>query len=80
MNKAPAGSLVKIYYDSLVSVNEGDYIQTPTDRTYLIVGVRLQKRGMHRHRKHIQAIVMPAEFQIPKDGIVHPLYWYPRGK
>ena len=77
--KAPSGAIVSIYYDSPVSVEFGHYIRTSTGRTYLVVEVRQQKKGIHRRRKHIKALVMEEGFEIPKNSVVHPLYWYPRG-
>ncbi len=74
--KAPIGALVRIYYDSPRNIEPGHYLQTPTGRTYLILECRLQAKGAHIGRKHLQALVVDH----PGEGTVHPIYWYPRGR
>lgn len=72
-------SEVGLYYDSPQEVGVGDYLQTPTGRTYFARTVRVQSRGEHIGRKHIRAIVIDRR-EIEPDGIVHPIHWYKRGR
>lgn len=76
--KAPVGAEVGLYYDSPRPIGEGDYLQTPTGRTYLILSVRVQARGQHAgRRKHLRAVVIDAS-DIDPAGTIHPLHWYKR--
>ena len=76
------GRVVSLYYDSPRDVAVGDFIRTPSGRTYRVETVRVQQRGIHTGRKHIGALVLdPAntEEQPSEDDVVHPLHWYSRG-
>lgn len=74
--KAPAGSVVRISYDTNDEVCAGDAIMTATGRTYVVEQARRQSRGKHRGRWHVRCLVAD---QPPPDGArVHVLYWYPR--
>lgn len=75
-NKAPVGSVVKIYVDLLERVSLGDVIQTGTGRRYLVVSVREQSRGNHIGRQHLRCAVLSAEDKVP--GKVHEIIWYRR--
>jgi hypothetical protein len=73
--KAPTGAVVGLYYDSPRSIQEGDVLETPGGRCYLLVGVRRQTKGMHVGRWHLKAVVVESA---PEGAKVHPIYWYPR--
>ena len=72
---AAAGELVKISYDAPkgVTLELGDGLRTPTGRTYLIVGLRVQDKGKHRGRYHLQCAVGE-----PIPGRTFLLVWYNR--
>lgn len=78
---APPGRVVALYYDSPVQVAVGDFIRTPSGRTYRIETVRVQERGRHVGRQHIGGLVLdpddPDQQPTPGD-VVHPIYWYAR--
>lgn len=74
---APIGRDVGLYYDSPRAVAAGDYLQTPTGRTYLVRAVRVQAKGIHVGRKHIRAIVVDGA-TVADSATVHPIYWYKR--
>jgi hypothetical protein len=78
---APAGALVRLYYDSPVRVAVGDYLLTKTGRSYLVVSARVQARGKHTgRRQHLACLIQ--EMRPPEGdhgpGQVHPLRWYAR--
>jgi hypothetical protein len=76
---AAIGKNVGLYYDSPRNVEVGDYIATPTGRTYLVNWVRIQCKGIHVGRQHIRGTVVdPAD--VAKGATVHPLRWYRRRK
>ena len=72
MSKAPPGALVSIYYDSPREIAPGDALQAPSGRTYIIAGIRIQKRGKHIGRKHLKCIVSDGSQAF--SGTVHPIY------
>lgn len=73
---APAGAVVRIFYDSPVRVAPDEYLVTPTGRTYLILSVRVAKRGKHAgRRQHLQCLVQRGQ---PTEGRVHGIRWYKR--
>jgi len=72
---AGIGSPVGLYMDTQRVLVSGDYIETPTGRTYEIQTVRRQERGKHKGRAHIRAIVVASA---PDGATVHPLVWYKR--
>lgn len=77
---APVGSNVGLYYDSEQAVNPGDFLQTPTGRTYYVTEARTQQRGEYAGiRRHLRAIVT-TEDAVEADAVVHPLFWYKRDK
>lgn len=75
---APAGALVGIYYDGWETVEPGDYLRTPTGRTYLIESNRIQQRGKHAGRQHLKGTVMEPEHQPEPDAKIHLIFWYKR--
>lgn len=76
-----AGEHAWLYYDAVTrDVNDGDYIRTPTGRTYLIQGIRIQEKGKHAGRMHLSCIVMAADHVPEEDATVHPLHWYSRNR
>lgn len=74
--KAPAGAEVALYYDG--HADEGDYLRTPSGRTYLLVGVRVQERGKNAGRLHLRAVVMAADHTPEPDARVRLIHWYRR--
>lgn len=78
MAKAPAGALVSIYMDTLVTIREGDYIVTTAGRKYEVETVRRQKRGIHVGRQHMMVTVLPDDAELTNDARIHRLRWYKR--
>lgn len=74
---AGIGSEVGLYMDTSQRLLIGNYIQTPTGRTYEILTVRTQQRGKHEGRQHLRCLVVPAE-AIDPDATVTPIRWYRR--
>lgn len=72
----PPGSLVSLYYDSPRPVEVGDYIRTPTGRTYRVETLRVQQKGSRAGRKHMMCTVLAPDEEV--DGKIHPLVWYTR--
>lgn len=74
---APAGSVVSIYYDgAFTPLQPGEALRTPTGRTYLVVDVRVQNRGLYIGRQHLRCVV--TEGEAPAGVRVAPLHWYKR--
>lgn len=74
---ASIGSQVRLYIDTSQRVRIGDFIQTPTGRTYLIDHVRTQQRGRHAGtRQHLRVTVVPPA--LAEGGRVIPIRWYRR--
>lgn len=78
--KAPAGSLVSIYMDTTREIVVGDEIETRAGRRYEVEHVRIQARGRHAGRKHMQVRVLENDHPRDPDVTVHPLWWYSRGR
>ena len=78
MAGAPAGAVVRLYYDSPgeMPIVMGDALVTTTGRTYVVVGCRRQLRGKHRGRWHLTCVV--ADTPAPAGARVHTLAWYRR--
>jgi hypothetical protein len=74
----PEGSVVRIYFDGARRLEEGDALQTPTGRTYLVVANRIQQRGKHKGRQHLACLVIDAGAAALEPGRIFPLYWYKR--
>lgn len=74
------GEHARLYYDGFQTVEEGDYIRTPTGRTYLVTFARVQTAGKHAGRQHLVTIVMDPDHVPEPDAKIHPLHWYTRGK
>lgn len=72
------GESAYLYYDGAAPCTEGDYIRTPTGRTYLIEHVRVQEKGKHAGRQHLRTVVMEPGHQPEPDAVVHPIFWYRR--
>lgn len=77
MTATPAGREVGLYLDTAQDIAVGDFVVTPTGRTYHLIAVRQQTRGQHVGRWHIRAVVVdPA---VPgEDDVVHRMAWYSR--
>lgn len=71
---APAGAVVRIYYDG-AEVLVGEALRTPTGRTYIILDRRVQSRGKHVGRQHLACLVAK---EPPPDVRVRRLHWYKR--
>jgi hypothetical protein len=76
VSAAPAGAVVKIFYDG-AEVLIGDALRTPTGRIYIIVERRVQARGAHVGRQHLACLVAKKP---PKGAMVRRLHWYRRGR
>lgn len=74
--KRPIGAVVRLYFDSIDPVGREDFIRTPTGRTYKVLGGRVQQRGKHRGRQHLECLVIDDD--VPAGATVHHLVWYPR--
>lgn len=81
---SPIGALVRLYVDLERQVNTGDVIETRTGRGYLVLGVRIQARGKHAGRQHLQCSVMGTDWlaaglaSAPDGAYVHRIRWYRR--
>lgn len=75
--KAAVGRIVPLTYDSPREIRPGEYLQTTTGRSYLLMDVRQQAKGKHTGRWHIKAMVVDRS-EIPPGAVIHPIYWYPR--
>jgi hypothetical protein len=77
MTAAPLGAEVSLYYDAARPIQVDEFLQTPTGRTYRIIGVRIQQRGKNVGRQHLRAVVSdPAE--ITEGDVVRVIHWYAR--
>lgn len=74
------GEQARLYYDGARPVDVGDFIRTPTGRTYLVDHVRIQERGKHAGRQHLVTTVMPDDHEPELDAVVHPIHWYRRAR
>lgn len=79
---APIGATVRIYVDLSATVKVGDLIETNSGRRrYSVLGVRVQQRGRHFGRQHLQCLVVePDWLPDPPIGMLHRIRWYPRAK
>ena len=77
MSPAEIGTEVSLFYDSRNRVHPGDFMVTPTGRTYHVTQARIQHKGKHQGRQHLKAIVV--EPGAPDEGdVVHVIRWYSR--
>ncbi len=76
--KAPIGAVVKLYVDARWPLEPHHILTTPTGRAYVILTVRVQMRGKHRGRQHLQALVAELA-SLPPDAPRFLLRWYKRG-
>lgn len=77
MRSKPPYTPCKLYYDGAVDLEPGHFLLTPAGSAYLVQEIR---RDRNRHyRQHLKCLRWPAA-EIPKDGKVHSLHWYPRVK
>lgn len=77
MSGAATGRTVGLYMDTRHQLAVGDFLVTPTGRTYHLVAVRRQERGKHVGRWHIRALVVDPT--VPgEDDVVHRMVWYRR--
>lgn len=82
---APVGATVRIHIDLAARVAVGDVIETASGRGYRVLGVRIQERGKHAGRQHLQCVVLPnewasdpEEWMKPSSFTIHRIRWYPR--
>lgn len=82
---APTGAVVGLYYDAGErDVAVGDVLHSMTRRSsatgswYRVLELRVQRRGEHIGRLHMECLKIEEE-DVESDDTVHPLYWYPRG-
>jgi hypothetical protein len=76
---APPGKRVKLYVDLRQQVQVGDVIRTRTGRRYSVDTVRVQQRGIHTGRQHLQATVMSPDEPDDPDVRIFDIGWYSRG-
>lgn len=76
---APIGNIVRLYFDTPRTLDEGDVVRSPTGRAYRIVHVRRQERGIHEGRWHVQGLVMDPG-SVTADDNIFDYVWYPRRK
>lgn len=77
MTAAPVGTIVKLYVDLREVVEPGHLIVTQTERTYQVLGVKVQMRGKHLGRQHLQCLVVDER---PLQAVIHRIRWYKRRK
>lgn len=65
-----------LYYDTTLTVNEGDVIETSTRRRYLVMRARPSART--RNRLYLDVVVMAPDEPNPEEAVVHMLHWYSR--
>lgn len=76
---APVGASVRLYVDLVAQVATGDLIETSSGRRYSVIGVRVQARGKHAGRQHLQCLVVPNGWlPDPREGTLHRIRWYKR--
>jgi hypothetical protein len=66
-----------LYYDTTLSVDVGDVLETSTGRRYLVLTSRRQQ---NRPRWHLRCVVMGETDPMPDGAVIHPLYWYSRDR
>jgi hypothetical protein len=77
----PPGSLVRLYYDGRVTLQESDYLRTTTTgRLYRVHSSRVQTKGKHAGRQHLWCVVMEPGHKPPFDAVVAPIQWYARNR
>ena len=74
---APAGAVVRIFVDSSEAVAVGHVIETTSTRRYEVLGVRVQQRGKHAGRQHLECLVLP-DGDPARGRFVHRIFWYKR--
>lgn len=75
------GESAKLYIDTSMRVQEGDYIRTHTGRTYLITSVRTATRGVHAGtRQYLETIVMAPDHETEPDARIITISWYSRSR
>lgn len=68
--RAPIGGEVGFHIDLPDIIVEGDYLRSPTGRTYLAIKCRVQARGMYVGRQHLRCIVVnPSD--VERGATVH---------
>lgn len=75
---APVGATVRIYVDLVARVAVGDVIETTSGRRYEVLGARVQERGEHAGRQHLQCLVMSRDWHPEPGTRIHEIRWYPR--
>lgn len=78
---APVGATVRIYVDLVERVEVDHVIQTTSGRRYRVIGVRVQQRGKHAGRQHLQCLVIERSMLVGEwiETTIHHIRWYPRG-
>lgn len=75
----PLGTTCEIHYDSPRKVEPFDVIRTGAGTCYRVLEVRIQERGKHTGRKHLECLRIAPE-EVEADDTIHPLYWYSRNR
>lgn len=78
---APVGAVVRIYVDLVDRVAPGHVIETASGRRYRVLGVRVQARGKHAGRQHLQCLVTDGKLTVAQWArtTIHRIAWYSRG-
>jgi hypothetical protein len=72
---------VRLFVDLRAQVATGDIIETTSGRRYQVLSARVQQRGDHRGRQHLECIVVPKNWPPPEHSAaltVHRIRWYAR--
>lgn len=70
------GEECKLYYDTTLTVEAGDVIETSTGRRYLVMAAR--KSPTKRQRWNLDVLVMSSDQINPIGTTTHMLRWYSR--
>lgn len=72
------GEECKLYYDTTLTVDPGDIIETSTGRRYLVTAAR--KSPTRRQRWNLNVLVMAPGAPYTLGATVHMLHWYSRSR
>jgi hypothetical protein len=65
-----------LYYDTTLTVDPGDVLQTTTGRRYLVQAARRSRKRPDRW--YLDVIVMGGSDITPEGAEVFPIHWYSR--
>lgn len=73
------GEPAYLYIDAAQEMEEGDVVRTPSGKSYRVVSTRIQQKGKHIGRQHLQTIVIDPK-EVSSTDTVLEIHWYPRGR